>query len=580
VSAPSSPSPSGRPAPARSPELNFAWRLERHATERPESPALILPKGGGWERWSFAELAAKTRRYARALSDGAGIHAGTRVSLLVKPSADFFALGFALFRLGAIPVLIDPGMGLSGFLACVGRIRPTALVGIPPALLLSRVKGKAFESVATRVCVGPGAFLFGARSMASLAARASDAPTPPHAVGADDEAAILFTSGSTGPAKGVRYTHGMFGAQAERIGAMYGIQAGEVDVPCFLPFAMFSMSLGMTVALPKIDFARPATAKPSEVIRAVEAHGAHQLVGSPAVIGPLAAELARRPAELTRLRRVLTFGAPIPRPLHAAMRAVLPEGVEVHTPYGATEALPVATIGSAEILAETGAKTADGAGTCVGRVAPDTEVRIVKLVDGPIERWREGLELPVGEVGEICVRGPQASREYKDEAEATRASKIPIARGESAERSEPEPAAGQDVGAPAGRPAFFHRMGDCGYLDAEGRLWFCGRKAHRVRCSDGHTLFSVMLEGVFNEHAAVKRSAVVGVRGAPVLIVERAPEAPEEGELARELLALAAERPDTRRIKTVLFHPSFPVDRRHNAKIHREQLAAWAETRA
>jgi acyl-CoA synthetase (AMP-forming)/AMP-acid ligase II len=234
--------------------------------------------------------------------------------------------------------------------------------------------------------------------------------------------------------------------------------------------------------------------------------------------------------------------------------------VPIHTPYGATEALPVATISSDEILGETAAHTAQGAGTCVGRPAPGMEVRILRISDAPIENWDDSLIVAPGEIGEIVVRGAVASRGYFGRPDLTALAKIA------------DPSGG-----------FWHRMGDVGYFDHQGRLWFCGRKSQRVVTAD-RTLFTIPCEGVFNAHPAVFRTALVGVaRGGtvePVLCVEREPGVQvDDATLRHELLALGARHPHTADIRTILFHPAFPVDIRHNAKIFREQLAVWAAER-
>jgi len=240
---------------------------------------------------------------------------------------------------------------------------------------------------------------------------------------------------------------------------------------------------------------------------------------------------------------------------------MLAPGVCVHTPYGATEALPVSSIDSDRILDETAKATAAGKGVCVGRPVGQVDVAIIPISDGPVERWTDTLCLPPGSIGEIVVSGPVVTKSYCNRPDATRLAKIPDPRG-----------------------GFWHRMGDIGYLDKEGRLWMCGRKTQRVRTAAGE-LYTVPCEGIFNAHPAVFRSALVGVgtdrkKQEPVLCVELKKDAPADREGIRdELLCLGARHPSTRALRTVLFHPNFPVDIRHNAKIAREQLAKWAARR-
>ena len=256
---------------------------------------------------------------------------------------------------------------------------------------------------------------------------------------------------------------------------------------------------------------------------------------------------------LPTLKRVLSAGAPIPPQLHRDFQKILQPGVEVHTPYGATESLPVATIGSAMVLAETAQKTDEGLGTCVGIIAPNMRVEIIAISDDVIEQWTDAQLLEQGAIGEICVQGLVVTTEYKEEPNHTKLAKM------------------------YDGDKIWHRMGDVGYIDIEGRLWFCGRKKHRVVCSDGETLFPVPCEAIFNLHEAVERSALVGVKGEPVIIIERTPTSSvSDSDLTVALLKAASMNPLTEKITTVLYHPSFPVDVRHNAKIDRPKLAVWA----
>ena len=133
----------------------------------------------------------------------------------------------------------------------------------------------------------------------------------------------------------------------------------------------------------------------------------------------------------------------------------------------------------------------------------------------------------------------------------------------------------------------WHRMGDLGYLDEEGRLWFLGRKSHRVETPQA-MLLPVACESIFNQHPHVARTALVGLgeygKQRPVLIVEaKAGHTPASGtekeKMIAELMELGAQHEHTREIQDILFHPSFPVDVRHNAKIQRQELVPWAQKR-
>jgi acyl-CoA synthetase (AMP-forming)/AMP-acid ligase II len=248
-------------------------------------------------------------------------------------------------------------------------------------------------------------------------------------------------------------------------------------------------------------------------------------------------------------------GAPVSGELVQRVSRIMAQDGEIHTPYGATESLPVSSIGGREIVDDCWPLTRKGRGVCVGRPLPEITIRIIRAVDGPISDWREVEQLPTGRIGEIVVKGPVVTLAYDHNDEETTMAKI------------------KDGG------SFWHRMGDMGYFDADGRLWFCGRKAHVVRTEEG-PMYAVCCEGIFNTHPQVVRSALVGVGKVgmqePVLLVEKR-DGVDESVVLAELRELAGQHALTQSIATFFVHPGFPVDIRHNAKIFREKLALWAE---
>ncbi len=541
--------PSVEVATERADGANVALELRRWAERTPDVAAVrsALP-GGGWRELDFARLHEESDRLARALA-ASGIRPGDRTCVFVRAGVDLVTATYALFKLGAVPVLVDPGMGRRRFLACVERVRPRALVGVPAALLARRVFRRAFKSVEVAHAIGRGGTPDGGGSARPFAAES----VPPAA-----EAAILFTSGSTGPAKGAIYTHANFRAQIQALRELYGLAPGEVDVACFPLFALFDTALGLTSVFPEIDPSRPAACDPRKVVLAIVENDATLTFGSPAIWRRVLPWLAEKGHRLPKLTRVLVAGAPVPPALAQGFRSVLYGDADVHTPYGATEALPVTTISGREI-AELRERAETGEGTCVGRAAPGIELCLIRVGDEPIDAWDESLVVPQGEPGEICVRGPVVTAAYAEEPEPTRAAKIACADG-----------------------SFWHRMGDIGHLDPDGRLWFHGRKAHRIETASG-TLMPVPQENIFDTHPAVRRCALVGVgnpgAAQPVLVVET--ERKVRGKALRRALALeiAAHKSGiARRVapRAVLFHRSFPVDVRHNAKIHRGELGRWA----
>jgi len=535
--------------------VNIAEHLLRMAERYPDKRAVVQAVGRRpHKHLTFRELARQSDSYAQGL-ERIGVRRGTRTILMVRPSLELFGLTFALFKIGAVPVLIDPGMGRQNLVDCLATVEAEAFIGIPLAHTLRTLHRRAFESVRTCVTVGPRLWWGGHR----LPDLASDSSQPYQAAptAADETAAILFTSGSTGPAKGVVYTHGIFDAQVRYLQSHFGYGPDEVDLASFPLFALFDAAVGMTAVIPDMDASRPGSADPRKIIAAIHSQSCTHMFASPALLDRVGHYGEDHDVRLPTLRRVITAGAPVQPALLQRFHKLLPDDAEMHTPYGATEALPVTSISSTEILAETGAVTARGGGTCVGRSMRGIDVRIIAISDEPIEKWEKTRELPVGRIGEITVKGPVVTREYFGQPEATELAKI------------------------RDGDAVVHRMGDVGYLDQRGRLWFCGRKAHRVVTERG-PLFTVPCEAIFNQHPRVSRTALVGVgqpgRQHPVLCVElKAGErAARRDQLTNELLALGQANEPTSAIKTLLYHPAFPVDVRHNAKIAREKLAVWA----
>ncbi|MGO4259824.1 olefin beta-lactone synthetase [Lysobacter sp. TAB13] len=547
---------------AAAPTCNIAAILPTLAAQSPERVAMRCPgtrRADGMASYdvvlTYAQLDARSDAIAAGLAKR-GIVRGTRTAVMVRPSPEFFLLMFALFKAGAVPVLIDPGIDKRALRQCLDEAAPEAFIGIPLAHVARVVLGWA-KSARIRITTGKRAFLADDTlervERAGAGAGSQLANTQP-----DEVAAIVFTSGSTGVPKGVVFRHRHFVAQIEMMSQAFGMVPGGVDLPTFPPFALFDPALGLTSIIPDMDPTRPAQADPVKLLEAVTRFGCDQLFGSPALM----AVLARHGQPMPTVKRVTSAGAPVPPDTVARLRELLPDDAQFWTPYGATECLPVAVIEGRE-LQSTRAATEAGAGTCVGRAVERNEVRVIRIDDAAIAQWSDDLLVGAGVVGEITVAGPTATDSYFNRDSMTRLAKIRENAG--------------------GVERIVHRMGDVGYLDEQGRLWFCGRKTHRVETASG-PLYTEQVEPVFNTHPKVRRTALVGTGtfGAQVPLLWVELHQPRVGDTERkriveELREIGARHAHTAGIERFRFHPGFPVDIRHNAKIGREKLALQAQ---
>jgi acyl-CoA synthetase (AMP-forming)/AMP-acid ligase II len=544
---------------------NVAAHLPEMARLQPDTPALFIPQGHdaqqqtNYAKYTFAELDQDSDRMAAAL-EAIGVKRGVRTVLMVPPGFEFFALTFALFKIGAVPVLVDPGMGVKNLKTCLAEAQPEVFIGIPKAHLARVFLGWGKPTLKKLLTVGKK-FFWGGPTLDKILSRIPKGQQYQTVQTSDDEtAAILFTSGSTGVPKGAVYSHGNFSAQVEMLRQVYDIRPGEIDLPTFPLFALFAPALGMTSVVPEMDFTRPADVDPVKIIAAIEKFQVTTMFGSPALINRVGRYGEANIVQLPSLKRAISAGAPVPAGVLERFVKMLSDGAQVFTPYGATEALPVCSIGSAEILRETRHATDQGKGVCVGKPVPNLQLQIIAISDTPIGVWSDGLTLGIGEIGEIVVKGPQVTQSYFNREESTALGKI----------ADPESS------------GFYHRMGDLGYLDERGRVWFCGRKAHRVVTPET-TYFTIPCEAIFNTHPDVFRTALVGVgewgKQRPVLCIEleKGVDTSSLEKIHQELIVIGAGQKATSQIKTFLFHPEFPVDIRHNAKIFREKLAIWAK---
>jgi len=543
---------------------NVASALSWQARRQPNVTAIHYPVSGAlrkhhYESCSYQELNELSETYARGLQ-AYGIGPGTRTALMLTPGLDFFAIFFALFKAGAVPVLIDPGIGMKPLKQCLAEAAPKAFIGVTKAHFARKILGWAKESCELLVTAGP-AFGLGGINLKKLHELGDlSVEEPVHASKADDMAAILFTSGSTGIPKGVVYRHRHFNAQVEMLRNTFDIQPGEVSLPTFPPFALFDPALGMTTVVPLMDPTRPAEADPEKLIQAIDQFKVTNIFGSPALLNTLSLHCVEKGIRLESVMRVISAGAAVPIRTIRRMQNSLYRDAEIHSGYGATECLPVSSISASQFDDSLVDRIESGDGVCVGQPIEPNKVRIIKVSEMAFNDLSETTEMPLGMPGEIIVSGPSCTDRYWQRDHETAMAKLTDEQGNS-----------------------WHRMGDVGIMDGHGRLWYCGRVSQRVDTGQ-EVLFADQCEAIFNQHPDLLRSAVVGVgpkgRQVPVLCIEVIGKlSPVDTERVHfDLLQLAQAHSITTSIRTVLYHPGFPVDIRHNSKIGREELAEWAAT--
>ena len=535
------------------------------AKEAPSADAVVTPRvrerlGNereiSYHRLSFAELAARVWQYERGLQD-LGLRKGDKVLMLVPPGPEFLALAYSVMGRGAIPVFVDPGMGVDNLARCIAEAAPDAMIGGPKAQLLRLLKRRSFRSIRFQL-LAVDAPIPGVPTLSFFRrfARQPIEPVPPQS---SDTVLIAFTSGATGTPKGVVFTAAMLEAQLTIFRDVFGVRPGTLDTPLLPIFSLFSLGCGVGSVFAPIDPSHPLSLKPGVILQILQETKAASSFGSPALWEKLCDYGVRYGIRIESLQKIFMAGAPVPLQLLRQLPQIAP-AAEISTPYGATEALPVTWVTGTDLLALTPVPANGGEqGTPVGRCVSGIELMIARpRTERP--QMREDFDaLPPREIGEVLVRGANVSPRYLARPDANAGSKMHD--GET----------------------FWHRIGDVGYLDEQGNLYYCGRAAHVVSVR-GTSYYSDPVERVMNEHPKVKRSALVSIRGTEVgLVIEAQPDAVpgnpvQEHALTSELIEWAEKHPATQGIRLFFYRGNFPVDPRHNAKIYRDRLGAWAST--
>jgi acyl-CoA synthetase (AMP-forming)/AMP-acid ligase II len=512
--------------------MNLVELLRTQARERPDAPA-IIENDRGRRVCTFADLERRAARGAARLR-AQGVGPGDVVLVLQPMSTTLYVVVAALFRVGAVAMVPDLSAGRAHIADCCERAAPTALVGPPRAHLL-RALSRPVRRIPHAFVTGRWPLPFATR----WAARTPEGGAPSAPVADCDASApalLTFTSGSTGPPKGAVRTHGLLRAQYEALRENLALRPGQVDLATLPVFVLANLAAGVTTVLADADLRAPAQIDAGPIVDQIRAEGPTRTTASPAVFERL---MDAEAGVLDRFERLYTGGAPVFPDLLGRLREAAPTPA-ITAVYGSTEAEPIAHVSESEIGPAERRRMVEGGGLLAGRPVDAVELRILPdrwgTPIGPVSRAElEARACPPGTPGEIVVAGPHVVPGYLD------------GQGEATTKFE-------------GGGTRWHRTGDAGRLDEEGRLWLLGRCDATVR-DDRGVLHPFAVECGARLHDDVRHAALAQRDGRRVLAVE--PAAPRRGvdrQGLRDQLADVV-------LDAVVVLSTIPLDRRHNAKV-------------
>ncbi len=542
-----------------SPWNNVIQFLERHVQRFPDRVALRWVAPEDLARWdgraesamphrgiTYADFLHGVRHAARGLQD-LGIARGDRVVIFLPMGVGMYTALFAVQRIGAIAVFLDSWARrhhLGASAACVG---PKAMISHRAAFDLIRDVPE-FASMPLRILAGPGADASCCARLEALLETPATVPLAP--VEPESTALITFTTGSSGVPKGANRTHRFLAAQHEALSSVAPYEPTDSDMPAFPIFSLNNLASGVATVLPAIDLAAPSERDPAALASQILGERITCATLSPAMLVGLARFCDASGTRLESLRRVITGGAPISRDHVRDFKRIAP-GAELFILYGSTEVEPMAHIEADEMLrrpVDPDPEIVED-GVNVGHVSADLRHRFIRIVDGPVDlrrtAWKD-IEVPRGEVGEFVVAGDHVCRDYYNNRDAFRASKIEEADG-----------------------TVWHRTGDLARLDEDGYLWVVGR-VHNAFQRAGSTCFPVRAEGILERFPFVRRGAFLGLPDPRLgeraaVVVELDPDAPEAPVALREIRRVF----EKNRIPIDSFYvvDRIPLDPRHHSKV-------------
>lgn len=512
--------------------MNIAEILREQATLRPDTPAII--DGRGTRRGiSFAELDRASAQAAMLLRQS-GLKAGDAVLVFQPMSQELYIALIALFRLGCIATFLDPSAGKKHIEDCCALYPPRALIASSKAHLL-RLFSPSLQRIPIKFHIGwfmPGAISWQrvARCEPLEEVVDCDQSTP---------ALLTFTSGSTGQPKAALRTHGFLLAQHEALASTLQLSPGTTDLTTLPIFLLSNLASGVTSFIPDIDLRRPGAIDAAALWSQIEKEQPASIGASPALLERLREYSSAHGQTLINFQKIFTGGAPVFPSLMMGLKCMAPAAT-VTAVYGSTEAEPIAHVTLDEMPDSDIGMMRNGGGLLAGKPVDCIQLRILPdrwgRAIGPFTASEfEASTLPTKHIGEIVVSGAHVLPGYLN------------GRGDEETKF--------DVNGTR-----WHRTGDAGYLDEQGRLWLMGRCSARIEDAHG-TLYPFAVECAALEYSGVRRVALVQHNGERVLVVEVRDQknVPDLKPLLQSLTSA--------HIAGIRVLRRIPVDKRHNAKI-------------
>lgn len=541
--------------------ISITEKITLNALNDPYGVAMMHPSGRDnaariiFSLQTFKMLNEESDVIAHQLEE-AGLVKGMRTLVFMEPGPDQTAVFQALFKIGAVPVIISPGLSRSEFLQCVKDASAEAFIGSPRGHLSRLINTSCFNSVSTVITMGRFRFWKG-HLVSPVVEEIRAYSTQP---GAPDESALIFyTQGITGRPKGVIHTVQTLGATLSLLNGLMDFKQGDTAL-CLHPFfAILFPAMGITSITPPLDLNYPLEADMERLTGLIRKAGVTHIMASPAFFSMMGGHLAEMGLSLPSIRKIICFGAQVIPEYMADFMATIPEDASMTLCYGSTEAFPVSAFDIREMFSDTKHLSEKGFGICVGKPMPECQTGLIPIRDEVFSHFDADFFLPDGEVGELAVQGDHVSRRYFENPDGEANAKMK----------------GPDQ-------TLWHRTGDLAWRDKKGRLWLCGRKSSMVKTAQG-PLYALSCETIFNTHPEVQRSALVGIGDStekvPVVIVELRQKCGKKRKAAifEELFDIAKENGVTSTIDTILFHDALPVDGYHLTEIMRDELVAYAQ---